>query len=80
MLLQLQMKLSPPQRVPQVERNEVSPRKVNNIQETRLAASPTEMRDELRGERTQSPSSPLPPTGKYSLMQFAMHNFRQTPE
>ncbi|XP_060523322.1 unconventional myosin-XV [Cylas formicarius] len=26
---------------------------------------------------TRSPSSPLPPTGKYSLMQFAMQNFRQ---
>ncbi|XP_044253727.1 unconventional myosin-XV [Tribolium madens] len=75
----LQMKLSPPQRVPQVEqRSEVSPRKANNVQETRLAASPTEMRAEMRGERAQSPSSPLPPTGKYSLMQFAMHNFRQS--
>ncbi|XP_008197063.1 unconventional myosin-XV [Tribolium castaneum] len=75
----LQMKLSPPQRVPPVEqRSEVSPRKANNVPETRLAASPTEMRGEMRGERAQSPSSPLPPTGKYSLMQFAMHNFRQT--
>ncbi|EFA08775.2 hypothetical protein TcasGA2_TC006465 [Tribolium castaneum] len=76
---ELQMKLSPPQRVPPVEqRSEVSPRKANNVPETRLAASPTEMRGEMRGERAQSPSSPLPPTGKYSLMQFAMHNFRQT--
>jgi hypothetical protein len=76
------MKLSPPQRVAPVERVEVSPRKVNNVQEPRLSASPTEMRAERgeRGERAQSPSSPLPPTGKYSLMQFAMHNFRQSAE
>ncbi|RZB41182.1 unconventional myosin-XV [Asbolus verrucosus] len=76
---ELQTKLSPSQRTPPAERIEAAPRKVNNVPEQRPPPSPTEMRAE-RGERAQSPSSPLPPTGKYSLMQFAMHNFRQSSE
>ncbi|KAF5306868.1 hypothetical protein FQA39_LY00098 [Lamprigera yunnana] len=31
-------------------------------------------------QRAQSPESPTPSTGKYSLMQFALHNFRQGAE
>ncbi|XP_066258344.1 unconventional myosin-XV isoform X2 [Euwallacea similis] len=33
-------------------------------------------RDELR-DGARSPSSPVPPSGKYSLMQFAMQHYRQ---
>ncbi|XP_050297745.1 unconventional myosin-XV isoform X2 [Anthonomus grandis grandis] len=51
--------------------NDMSPK-------SRSETSPTHIisRDDYR-DGTRSPSSPLPSTGKYSLMQFAMQNFRQ---
>lgn len=70
----MQIKSSPaPQRIPQIERIEVN--NTNNV-----AAVQQEARLPPRGQRAQSPSSPPPPSGKYSLMQFAMHNFRQSAE
>lgn len=89
----MQMKTSPPPRVPPVERiagdmpvmnGHVS----NGVQEAREPRESREHREHRvessrshnRGDGAQSPSSPVPPSGKYSLMQYAMQNFRQSSE
>ncbi|XP_072386404.1 unconventional myosin-XV [Diabrotica undecimpunctata] len=43
-------------------------------------SSPKHHPRDSRGDGAQSPSSPTPPSGRYSLLQFAMHNFRQSAE
>lgn len=70
---QLQVKSSPPPRVPAVERIEAITNNVSPIQEP--ATRPTR-----REHGTHSPSSPPPAAGKYSLLQFAMHHFRNNNE
>ncbi|XP_057659116.1 myosin-VIIa [Diorhabda carinulata] len=49
-----------------------------SVQET----SPKQQRHprDLRDDEVQSPNSPVPSSGKYSLLQFAMYNFRQFSE
>lgn len=72
-LLQLLAKSQSPQRVPPVERIETTQNtSISPVHESRPPPS--------RREGAQSPSSPLPPTGKYSLLQYAMHHFRQSTE
>ncbi|KAK9739373.1 hypothetical protein QE152_g9077 [Popillia japonica] len=70
---EIQLKSSPPPRVPPVERIEAITNNVSPMQE------PT-ARPSRREHGAQSPSSPPPSTGKYSLLQFAMHHFRNSSE
>ncbi|CAH0564416.1 unnamed protein product [Brassicogethes aeneus] len=89
---EIQMKSSPPPRVPPMERIEPAPVSNginglngingihgNDIHESRESLREhRESRTTMRSEGAQSPSSPLPPTGKYSMLQFALQNFRQS--
>ncbi|XP_048519861.1 unconventional myosin-XV [Dendroctonus ponderosae] len=72
----IQAKSQQRSRSPTMERLDVVPSTL--VQKSRGETSPTRIisRDESR-EGARSPSSPLPTTGKYSLMQFAMQNYRQ---
>ncbi|KAG5895942.1 hypothetical protein JTB14_016344 [Gonioctena quinquepunctata] len=49
----------------------------NNVRPSNIIQE-NAMRPTGREEGSQSPSSPTPPSGKYSLMQFALQNFRQS--
>lgn len=72
-LFQLQLKSSPPPRLPSSERLETTINHTSTVQES----SNRFQRKEAVG---QSPSSPPPASGKYSLLQFAMNNFRNNSE
>ncbi|VEN63077.1 unnamed protein product [Callosobruchus maculatus] len=60
-------------RSPPLERLEMITSNSKPNREQEIARSPPPRR-----EGAQSPNSPTPPSGKYSFMQFAMQNFRQS--
>nr|CAI5851516.1 unnamed protein product [Callosobruchus analis] len=60
-------------RSPPLERLEMITMNSKPNREQEIARSPPP-----RSEGAQSPNSPTPPSGKYSFMQFAMQNFRQS--
>ncbi|KAK4873712.1 hypothetical protein RN001_013072 [Aquatica leii] len=80
--LQVQTKSASPvtQRPPTIEKSEM----MINVSTTNTNTSPpvhdNPTPPKTLIQRAQSPESPQPPTGKYSLMQFALHNFRQSAE
>lgn len=73
---QIQNKSPIPTRIPAAI--SISPERTET--NTTVVAQQESSRMVARGTGAQSPSSPPPPSGKYSLMQFAMQNFRQTSE
>lgn len=70
---------SPPMERLEMITNTTKTTTTNNISNSN-AVQENSMRPSPRGEGAHSPSSPVPPSGKYSLMQFAMQNFRQSTE